>query len=144
MKPKPQRRSRWSWEMDAYFHPIFYNRWNYLSSLGLKLTHVSKRPLLPMLLITQASQERCKQSILPISFWVIFIGDGKIHQCYVKQHWRICVNTLRRYITDWYHNHNNIEDYTTVYIICLEIMGILTRDITKQLEGNLHLKPILW
>ena len=29
--------------MDKYFHPTFYNGYNYLSRLGLKLNHVSKR-----------------------------------------------------------------------------------------------------
>ena len=41
--PKLQRLHRWSLGMDKQFHPIFYNGCNYLSMLGLKLNHVSKR-----------------------------------------------------------------------------------------------------
>ena len=41
--PKLQRLHRWSLGMDKQFHPIHYNVCNYLSMLGLKLNHVSKR-----------------------------------------------------------------------------------------------------
>ena len=41
--PKLQRCNRWSLRMDKLFHPIHYNGCNYLSMLGLKLNHVSKR-----------------------------------------------------------------------------------------------------
>ena len=41
--PKLQRLHRWSLGMDKLFHPIHYNGCNYLSMLGLKLNHVSKR-----------------------------------------------------------------------------------------------------
>ena len=41
--PKLQRLHRWSLGMDKQFHPIHYNGCNYLSMLGLKLNHVSKR-----------------------------------------------------------------------------------------------------
>ena len=41
--PKLQRCNRWSLGMDKYIHPTFYNGCNYLSMLGLKLNHVSKR-----------------------------------------------------------------------------------------------------
>ena len=41
--PKLQRLHRWSLGMDKWFHPTFYNECNYLSMLGLKLNHVSKR-----------------------------------------------------------------------------------------------------
>ena len=37
---------RWSWEIEKYFHPTHYNGSKYLSMLGLKLNHVSKRGLL--------------------------------------------------------------------------------------------------
>ena len=40
---KLQRLHRWSLGMDKKFHPTHYNRCNYLSMLGLKLIHVSKR-----------------------------------------------------------------------------------------------------
>ena len=40
---KLQRLHRWSLRMDKQFHPTFYNGCNYLSMLGLKLNHVSKR-----------------------------------------------------------------------------------------------------
>ena len=41
--PKLQRLHRWSLGMDKSFHPMHYNGCNYLSMLGLKLNHVSKR-----------------------------------------------------------------------------------------------------
>ena len=41
--PKLQRCNRWSLGIDKLFHPIHYNGCNYLSMLGLKLNHVSKR-----------------------------------------------------------------------------------------------------
>ena len=41
--PKLQRCNRWSLGMDKLVHPTFYNECNYLSMLGLKLNHVSKR-----------------------------------------------------------------------------------------------------
>ena len=41
--PKLQRCNRWSLGMDRKFHPIHYNGCNYLSMLGLKINHVSKR-----------------------------------------------------------------------------------------------------
>ena len=41
--PKLQRCNRWSLRMDKQFHPTFYQACNYLSMLGLKLNHVSKR-----------------------------------------------------------------------------------------------------
>ena len=41
--PKLQRLHRWSLGMDKYFHPILYNGCDYISMLGLKLNHVSKR-----------------------------------------------------------------------------------------------------
>ena len=41
--PKLQRLHRWSLGMDKYFHPTHYNGCDYLSMLGLKLNHVSKR-----------------------------------------------------------------------------------------------------
>ena len=41
--PKLQRLHRWSLGMDKYFHPMHHNGCNYLSMLGLKLNHVSKR-----------------------------------------------------------------------------------------------------
>ena len=36
--------NRWSFGMDKKLHLTFYNGCNYLSILGLKLNHVSKRP----------------------------------------------------------------------------------------------------
>ena len=41
--PKLQWLHRWSLGMDKWFHPTLYNGRNYLSMLGLKLKHVSKR-----------------------------------------------------------------------------------------------------
>ena len=41
--PKLQRLHRWSLGMDKLFHPTHYNGCNYLSMLGLKSNHVSKR-----------------------------------------------------------------------------------------------------
>ena len=41
--PKLQRLHRWSLGMDKWFHSTLYNGCNYLSMLGLKLNHVSKR-----------------------------------------------------------------------------------------------------
>ena len=41
--PKLQRCNRWSLGMDKLFHPTLYQACNYLSMLGLKLNHVSKR-----------------------------------------------------------------------------------------------------
>ena len=41
--PKPQRLHRWSIGMDKLFYPIFCKKWSYLSMLGLKLIHISKR-----------------------------------------------------------------------------------------------------
>ena len=41
--PKLQRYNRWSLWMDKWFHPTLYQACNYLSMLGLKLNHVSKR-----------------------------------------------------------------------------------------------------
>ena len=43
--PKLQRSNRWSLGMDKWFHPTLYNGCDYLSMLGLKLIHVSKRGL---------------------------------------------------------------------------------------------------
>ena len=37
-----RRLFRWSLRMDKKFHPTLYNGCNYLSMLGLKLTHASK------------------------------------------------------------------------------------------------------
>ena len=41
--PKLQRYNRWSLGMDKLFHPILYNRYNYLPMLGLEIIHISKR-----------------------------------------------------------------------------------------------------
>ena len=41
--PKHQRCNRWSLGMDKLFHPTLYNKHNYLSLLGLKLKHITKR-----------------------------------------------------------------------------------------------------
>ena len=41
--PKLQRWHRWSLGMDKWLHPILYNGCDYLSMLGFKLNHVSKR-----------------------------------------------------------------------------------------------------
>ena len=41
--PKLQRCNRWSLGMDKIFYPTLYWACNYLSMLGLKLNHVSKR-----------------------------------------------------------------------------------------------------
>ena len=41
--PKLQPLHRWSLGMDRLFHPTHYNGCNYLSMLGFKLNHVSKR-----------------------------------------------------------------------------------------------------
>ena len=41
--PKLQRCNRWSLGMDKQFHPTLFWARNYLSMLGLKLNHVSKR-----------------------------------------------------------------------------------------------------
>ena len=41
--PKLQRLHRWSLGMDKQFHPTHYWVCDYLSMLGLKLNHVSKR-----------------------------------------------------------------------------------------------------
>ena len=41
--PKLQRCNRWSLGMDKKFHLTLYQACNYLSMLGLKLNHVSKR-----------------------------------------------------------------------------------------------------
>ena len=40
---KPQLCDHWSLVMDNWFHPTPYSACNYLSMLGLKLTHVDKR-----------------------------------------------------------------------------------------------------
>ena len=40
---KLQQLHRWSLGMDKLFHPALYNGCDYLSMLGLKVTHVSKR-----------------------------------------------------------------------------------------------------
>ena len=42
---KLQRLHRWSLKMDTQFYPTLYNGCNYLSMLGLTLTHVSTRRL---------------------------------------------------------------------------------------------------
>ena len=41
--PKLQWLHNWSFGMDKQFYPTYYNGCNYLSMLGLKLNHVSKR-----------------------------------------------------------------------------------------------------
>ena len=41
--PKLQRLHRWSLGMDKWFHPTYYEGYNYLSMLGFKLSHFSKR-----------------------------------------------------------------------------------------------------
>ena len=41
--PKLQRLNRWSLGMDKWFHPTLHRACDYLSLLGLKLSHVSKR-----------------------------------------------------------------------------------------------------
>ena len=41
--PKLQRFHRWSLGMDKQFHPTLYSTCDYLSMLGFKLNHVSKR-----------------------------------------------------------------------------------------------------
>ena len=41
--PKLQRCNRWSLGMDKQFHPTLYQAGYYLSMLGLKLNHVSKK-----------------------------------------------------------------------------------------------------
>ena len=41
--PKLQRCNRWSLGMDKLFHPTLYMACDYVSMLGLKLNHVSKR-----------------------------------------------------------------------------------------------------
>ena len=41
--PKLQRLHRWSLGMDKQFHPTLYSGCNFLSMLGIKLIHVSKR-----------------------------------------------------------------------------------------------------
>ena len=43
--PKLQRLHRWILGMDKQFHPTHYRTCDYLSMLGLKLNHVSKRGL---------------------------------------------------------------------------------------------------
>ena len=55
--PKLQRLHRWSLGIDEYFHLTLYNGWNYLSMLGLKLNHVSKR--VPGVLIWGPAYEIC-------------------------------------------------------------------------------------
>ena len=44
--PKLQRLHRWSLGMDKQFHPMLYWACDYLSMLGFKLNHVSKKGLL--------------------------------------------------------------------------------------------------
>ena len=46
--PKLQRCNRWSLGMDKYFHSTLYWACDYLSMLGLKLNHVSKRSYGPV------------------------------------------------------------------------------------------------
>ena len=41
--PKLQRYHRWGLGMDKWFHPTVYRAYDYLSMLGLKLSHVGKR-----------------------------------------------------------------------------------------------------
>ena len=41
--PNLQRVHRWSLGMDKLLHPTLYNGYDYISMLGLKLNHVSKR-----------------------------------------------------------------------------------------------------
>ena len=49
--PKLQRLHHWSLGMDEQFHPTLHNGCNYLSMLGLKFIHVSKRSLNPLILV---------------------------------------------------------------------------------------------
>ena len=58
-----QRLHRWSSEMENKFHPTLYNGCNYLSMLGLKMIHVSKR----------CSCNRCNISSITITFGEYFL-----------------------------------------------------------------------
>ena len=64
--PKLQPLHRWSLEMDKQFHRALYNGCNYLSMLGLKLTHVSKRG--------------------PGSIWTQIANNKKAQQCVNRLH----------------------------------------------------------
>ena len=58
--PKLQRLHRWSLGMDKKIHPTLYDGCNYLSMLGLKLIHISKRG--PRCLIQDINREKSPQS----------------------------------------------------------------------------------
>ena len=71
--PKLQWLYHWSLGMDKQFHPTFYNGCNYLSMLGLKLNHVSKRGPRP-----QCLKSVNVQSPLIISFGTLTFIIGKL------------------------------------------------------------------
>ena len=71
--PKLQRCNRWRLGMDKYFHLTFYQTCDYLSMLGLKLNHVSKRgPRQPepmLLLMTSCLPQGRISTNTPFQCW---------------------------------------------------------------------------
>ena len=64
--PQLQRCNRWSLGMDKYFHPTYHRACDYLSMLGLKLNHVSKRG--PWTSQNSKTQRQCNHSGLIHSY----------------------------------------------------------------------------
>ena len=115
--PKRQRLHRWKFEMDTWFHPTLYDRWIYLSMLGLKLIHVNPWHAMQLSSSPRFQILRPRQNDKPshwadgifnsfssiknlfiwigIQFWLEFNSDlfPRI-QLTTSQHWhRFCIGT---------------------------------------------------
>ena len=93
--------------MDEWFHPTVYNGCNYLSMLGLKLNHVSKRG-------SRYNNITCTKSI----FWVVRLT------CKGEQ-------VGYHYVRQWYGQLRSIE-----FIICNVTTIIILDEINSHTEAR--------
>ena len=93
--PKLQRSNCWSLGMNKYRHNTFYNRWNYLSILGLKLIVVSSC---------------CFCFLMPpnahaLQFYSWLLSNSRTH---IPWLWRLWWNQIQEQLLAWNHlNYKN-------------------------------------
>ena len=97
--PNLQRSNRWSLRMDRYFHLTLYKACTYLSMLGWKLNHVSKRGHCSLLFISFPGS--CSMYIyLLLRYQRKLLESWKIDTCSIVQLLNILRVTLHRGIAD--------------------------------------------
>ena len=145
--PKLQRWNRWSLGMDKLFHSTRYHGYNYLSMLGFKLIHVSKRGprycsgWYITLIIQNSGKFRYLlwdfSSRVKPAWWLDF---GQICLCKCSIGWILHSHPSNTSLIDTHPAHlkTNIFKIAWVFKKCLKCVNMFLFGLSEQKYAHFH------